>query len=66
MTLVVGMPVSLSGQFQAQGRQALAGLQAWARDVNDGSPGTFRIVHYDDAPHLIKKVEEICPSLQVS
>ena len=25
-----------------------------------------KIVHYDDAPHLIKKVEEICPSLQVS
>ncbi len=24
-----------------------------------------KIVHYDDAPHLIKKVEEICPSLQV-
>ena len=23
-----------------------------------------KIVHYDDAPHLIKKVEEICPSLQ--
>ena len=25
-----------------------------------------KIVHYDDAPHLIKKVEEICPSLQTS
>ena len=25
-----------------------------------------KIVHYDDAPHLIKKVEEICPSLQQS
>ena len=25
-----------------------------------------KIVHYDDAPHLIKKVEEICPSLQSS
>ena len=49
MTLVVGMPVSLSGQFQVQGRQALAGLQAWARDVNDDSPGTFRIIYYDDA-----------------
>jgi hypothetical protein len=23
-----------------------------------------KILHYDDAPHLIKKVEEICPSLQ--
>ena len=25
-----------------------------------------KIVHYDDAPHLIKKVEEICSSLRVS
>ena len=25
-----------------------------------------KIVHYDDSPHLIKKVEEICPSLQTS
>ena len=33
-TLKVGIPVSLSGQFQVQGRQALAGLQAWAEDVN--------------------------------
>ena len=25
-----------------------------------------KIKHYDDAPHLIKNVEEICPSLQMS
>ena len=25
-----------------------------------------KIIHYDDAPHLIKKVEDICPSLQKS
>ena len=25
-----------------------------------------KIQHYDDAPHLIKQVEEICPSLQTS
>lgn len=49
MTLVVGMAVSLSGQFQAQGRQALAGLQAWARDANHGAPGSFNVLHYDDA-----------------
>jgi branched-chain amino acid transport system substrate-binding protein len=30
----VGIPVSLSGQFQVQGQQALNGLQAWAEDVN--------------------------------
>lgn len=49
MTLLVGMPVSLSGQFQVQGRQSLAGLQAWARDANIESIDSFRIVHYDDA-----------------
>ena len=55
--LKAGIPVSLSGQFQVQGRQALAGLQAWARDVN-GSGGVWvrelgeRLIvtvrHYDD------------------
>ena len=48
VTLLVGMPVSLSGQFQAQGRQALTGLETWARDANKDSPGRFSIVHYDD------------------
>lgn len=43
------MPVSLSGQFQVQGRQALAGLQAWARDANMKTPGSFTVRHYDDA-----------------
>ena len=41
--------MSLSGQFQAQGRQALAGLEAWASDVNYHAKNSFRIVHYDDA-----------------
>ena len=55
--LKVGIPASLSGQFQVQGRQALAGLQAWAGDVN-GSGGiwvrqlgerlTVTLRHYDD------------------
>ena len=55
--LKVGIPASLSGQFQVQGRQALAGLQAWARDVN-GSGGLWvqelggrlkiTVRHYDD------------------
>lgn len=45
----MGMPLSLSGQFQAQGRQALAGLQAWARDANHQAPGSFTVIHYDDA-----------------
>ncbi len=55
--LKAGIPVSLSGQFQVQGRQALAGLQAWARDVN-GTGGVWvrelgerlmlAVRHYDD------------------
>ena len=49
MTLIVGMPVSLSGQFQTQGRQALAGLQAWARDANAETLGSFSVVYHDDA-----------------
>jgi len=58
VTLVVGMPVSLSGQFQAQGRQALAGLQAWVRDANLQAPDSFSIVFYDDASErsIVEKV----------
>ena len=33
-TIKVGIPASLTGQFSVQGKQALAGLQAWADDVN--------------------------------
>ena len=65
--LKVGIPVSLSGQFQVQGRQALVGLQAWADDVN-GSGGVkmgFRaagaqvsVIHYDDSsrPERAKQI----------
>ena len=49
MTLTVGMPASLTGQFNAQGRQSLAGLQAWARDANSKTSNSFRVVFYDDA-----------------
>ena len=34
MSIKVGIPVSLSGQFSLQGAQALAGIRAWAEDVN--------------------------------
>ena len=34
MTVRVGIPVSLTGQFSLQGRQTLAGIRAWANDVN--------------------------------
>lgn len=46
-TLKIGIPVSLSGQFRVQGRQALAGLQAWAGDVNQA--GGFKIGNTDSA-----------------
>ncbi|MCH7711977.1 MAG: ABC transporter substrate-binding protein, partial [Chloroflexi bacterium] len=53
-----GVPVSLTGQFQVQGNQVLAGLMAWVDDVNKAGgivirPGTagfgLELVHYDDA-----------------
>ena len=58
MTLVVGMPVSLSGQFQVQGRQALAGVQAWARDANTVTSGSFSVLYYNDAsdPDTVRAV----------
>ena len=31
-----------------------------------GIPLETKIIHYDDAPNLIQKVEELCPSLQTS
>ena len=34
MTTKVGIPVSLTGQFSLQGSQTLAGIRAWADDVN--------------------------------
>ena len=34
MTIKIGISVSLTGQFSLQGRQTLAGIQAWAADVN--------------------------------
>ncbi len=34
MTVKVGIPVSLTGQFDLQGKQTLAGIRAWAEDVN--------------------------------
>jgi branched-chain amino acid transport system substrate-binding protein len=56
--LKVGIPISLSGQFQAQGRQALAGLQTWAEDVNQqggvwvsslGASLPVSVIYFDDA-----------------
>ena len=54
----VGISASLSGQFQTQGRQALAGIRAWAEDANRAGgltvadrrgPLPVSVVCYDDA-----------------
>ena len=34
LTVRVGIPVSLTGQFSLQGKQTLAGIGSWAEDVN--------------------------------
>ena len=56
--LKAGISVSLSGQFQVQGKQSLVGLQTWADDVNRsggmivdprGRPLPVSVVYYDDA-----------------
>ena len=56
--LKVGISASLSGQFQVQGRQALAGLQAWAVDVNQAGGmalgntdprSQVSVIHHDDS-----------------
>ncbi|MCE2500240.1 MAG: amino acid ABC transporter substrate-binding protein [Dehalococcoidia bacterium] len=50
-----GISASLTGQFETQGSQALAGLTAWADHVNesgglpvDGSQRPVSLIHYDD------------------
>ncbi len=50
-----GISASITGQFATQGRQALAGLTAWAEYVNaqgglslDGQSRSLTLVHYDD------------------
>jgi branched-chain amino acid transport system substrate-binding protein len=59
----------LSGQFREQGRQALAGLQAWAEDVNQqgglwvsasGPPLPVAVAYYDDvsSPDMVRSVTE--------
>ena len=50
-----GLSASLTGQFETQGAQALAGLTAWADYVNengglpvDGAQRPVALLHYDD------------------
>ena len=56
-TLHVGIPASLSGQFQEQGTQALKGATAWVEDTNRNGGLHVRdlnatlpltLIHYDD------------------
>ena len=65
--LKAGIPVSLSGRFQVQGKQALVGLQTWADDVNTsggialngcGTGVEVSLVYHDDSSNLeqVKKV----------
>ena len=59
-SLKAGIPVSLSGQFHLQGTQALAGIQAWADDVNQAGGISMSqagarpvsVIYYDDASEL--------------
>ena len=34
MKIKIGIPVSMTGQFELQGKQTLSGVRAWAEDVN--------------------------------
>jgi branched-chain amino acid transport system substrate-binding protein len=65
----MGIPVSLSGQFQVQGRQALAGIRAWVAAVNRAGGllvadlqwrFPVALIHYDDAssPETARQVTE--------
>ena len=51
---------------QNVGAGALKAAHAKHAGNSFGVPLETKIIHYDDAPHLIQKVEEICPSLQMS
>ena len=72
MTAVrVGIPVSLSGQFSLQGAQTLAGIRAWAEDVNGtgglqvaGSTRPVELIWQDDASRR-NRVREITRQLIV-
>ena len=51
---------------QNVGGGALKAAHAKHAGNSFGIPLETKIIHYDDAPHLIQKVEEICPSLRTS
>ena len=53
MTIRVGIPVSLTGQFSLQGRQTLAGIQAWVGDANVA--GGLRVAGRDCLVELVSR-----------
>ena len=65
MTIKVGIPVSLTGQFSLQGMQTLAGIQTWVNGVNDagglivgGAASPVELVYQDDESRR-ERVREI-------
>lgn len=55
MSIKVGIPVSLTGQFSLQGRQTLVGIRAWVDDMNraggmvaGGSAHAVDLIWHDD------------------
>src|SRR6266545_4371168 len=69
-----GASVSTSGRYALQGRQALAGLQAWAKATNVeegvrisqlGGKLPIAFVHYDDASSSERAVAAVEKLIQV-
>ena len=69
-----GASISTSGRYALQGRQALAGLQAWAKATNlDGGVRISRLggklpvalIHYDDASSSERAVANVEKLIQV-
>ncbi len=55
LTIKIGIPVSLTGQFSLQGAQTLAGIRTWANDTNQaggiaigGARRSIQLVWHDD------------------
>ena len=66
--ILVGLSISLTGRFSAQGRQALDGLRLWQSYVNgqDGitigqpAPQPVRLLFYDDQSCARLARETLC------
>ena len=75
MTVRIGIPVSLTGQFSLQGRQALAGIRVWVDDVNQvgglkvgGATHPIELIWRDDSSRrdcVISKTRQLIVSDRV-